>query len=560
MPNTASGQFVSVRYLVAAFGGLIWAFAFPHWSVPGFAWVVPGLVLFSGMGSEPKQVFRLGYICGLFHYLTGLYWLLYMPVSFFPILGWLALGAFLSLYPGAWMWFCWHCCPGRSFWNGPGSWRTRWDTWFASTTWIQRAAWCLLCATAWVGWEVVQSHVFTGFPWNLLGISQYRMLLQTQIAAFTGVFGVSFLVVWGSVALAMTGLRLVCGPQSRWLWQREIVVPLLGFLGVSGYGWVSLMKPEPSSRELKVALIQPSIPQTMIWDEKEAGHRFAKLLEMSKQALDRNPDLMVWPEASLPDPIRYNSEMFEAIVRLLSGHRTWLALGSDDIVFSHSADGRSATNYYNSAFLLNPQGEVVGEYAKRQLVIFGEYVPLRKVLPFLGWFTPISGGFTPGDRSAAFQLGKENVRFAPLICFEDMFARVVRRQTQQDVQFLLNLTNDGWFGESAQQWQHLAGASFRAIENGMPLVRCCNNGITCWVDGRGRVAGISTHPGADVYGEGVREMSVRVPEANAVESTFYRRHGDVFAWGCLAIAGGVGLLRRPLRKTESQDVVASRPA
>ena len=244
-----------------------------------------------------------------------------------------------------------------------------------------------------------------------------------------------------------------------------------------------------------------------------------------------------WPEATVPFPIQYDPVVRQAIRELLEGSSTWLVLGSDDVVLGESPDGESRTNFYNSAFLLNPSGEIVERYAKRQLVIFGEYIPLVRWLPFMKFFTPIGGGFTSGDRRVGFSLSGMDARFAPLICFEDMFSRVVRYQTQQDLDFLLNITNDGWFGESAQQWQHAASASFRAIENGLPLVRCSNNGITCWIDSQGRMSDPRVGPKATPYSEGIQHIVVPLSRTAAKEWTFYRRYGDVFGWGCVAAVG-----------------------
>src|SRR5205823_6890990 len=126
-----------------------------------------------------------------------------------------------------------------------------------------------------------------------------------------------------------------------------------------------------------------------------------------------------------------------------------------------------------------------GVYHKQELVIFGEYIPLEHSLPFIKYLTPIPGSFAAGTEPTQFHIGDAII--SPLICFEDTFPHVARKAARDDTDFLVNLTNDGWFGDSAEQWQHEANAIFRSVENGIPLVRCANNGITCWIDGRGRV-------------------------------------------------------------------------
>jgi apolipoprotein N-acyltransferase len=218
-----------------------------------------------------------------------------------------------------------------------------------------------------------------------------------------------------------------------------------------------------------------------------------------------------------------------------------------------------ATNYFNSAFLMNPDGRLANIYHKRQLVIFGEYVPFTRWLPFLKWFTPIEGGWTPGDKAGRFEIERRGeaadepnvivldandgsrgrsphqpVVISPLICFEDVFPGTVRDATDDDTDFLVNLTNDGWFGDSAAQWQHTAAAVFRAVENGRPLVRCANNGVTCWIDVHGRIRQLLADHTGDVHGPGA--LTVEIPLRPAAEkpvATFYHRHGDWFGWACV---------------------------
>ena len=136
----------------------------------------------------------------------------------------------------------------------------------------------------------------------------------------------------------------------------------------------------------------------------------------------------------------------------------------------------------------------MARYIKRKLVIFGEYVPLADWLPFLKYLTPIQGGFTPGRRPVSFPLPGLRAKTSVLICFEDIFPHLVREHVDDDTDFLVNLTNNGWFGESAAQWQHAANAVFRAVENGLPLVRCANNGLTCWVDATMYIHGMASQP------------------------------------------------------------------
>ena len=412
-----------------------------------------------------------------------------------------------------------------------------------SATWRQRMRWSLLCGAAWVTWEMIQSRLLSGFPWYLLGASQQPLSILTHLADRTGVYGISFLVVWTSVCLMLALVLLFAEPGKRLRWQAHALPPFVVILALCSFGWTRLLTVTEPTGSLRVALVQPSFPQTMVWDEGQSAHRFERLLALSRKAMESKPDLLVWPEAALPYPLRYDVQASDAITNLLTGHNTWLCLASDDIVFSQDSSGASHTNIYNSAFLLNPRGQITATYAKRRLVIFGEYVPLLDWLPFLRYFTPISGGFSPGEKRVSFEIPDRGVRFAPLICFEDVFAGAVRDQAQEDVSFLLNMTNDGGFGESAQQWQHVQNASMRAIETGMPLLRCANNGVTCWVESHGQLrdvgvgsrSGTVNSPRDQIYGEGYRVIDVPLADNSSHRWTVYRRLGDVFGWTMVGI-------------------------
>jgi apolipoprotein N-acyltransferase len=411
--------------------------------------------------------------------------------------------------------------------------------------------WGLAGAATWVALEMVQARLLTGFPWNLLGVSQYQLLPLLQIASMTGVYGVSFLVVWTSLCLFSAALAIVGRPALRSAWIGEIILPLAALVAVFGFGFRQLAQQPVTDRELNIALVQPNIPQTVIWDSRENTNRFRQLIELSERALALHPDLLIWPEAAVPDLLRYDEATFQAVTGLARSNRVWMIVGTDDAEPRLDSPEQNAADYFNSSFLISREGELLAAYRKRRLVIFGEYVPLQRWLPFLKYFTPVAGGFTPGDRPVPFNLDRLGVKTSVLICFEDIFPHLARGHVEADTDFLVNLTNNGWFGESAAQWQHAANAVFRAIENGLPLVRCANNGLTCWVDAHGRLRQIFADRSGGVYGAGV--MTARIPLLAPGEKRarpFYNEHGDWFGWACVAVAAswllatGAAALRR----------------
>jgi apolipoprotein N-acyltransferase len=398
---------------------------------------------------------------------------------------------------------------------------------------------------------MIQARFLSGFPWNLLGASQYRMLPLIQIASVAGIYGVSFVVVWFSAALLCTFVRLARQPGRRG-WSMELIAPALSVALLLGWGVQRAKSEDSGERKIRIALVQPSIPQEIVWDqtyEKKAG-RFASLLELSRAALTNKVDLLVWPEAALPDLLRWSTNEYggkiilDAVTGLAREHGVWMVVGADDAELKRGAP--KEVLFYNSSFLISPKGELMANYRKRRLVIFGEYVPLSKWLPFLKTFVQVQGEFTPGREVVPFELSDLDVQTSVLICFEDVFPHITREHAAENSDFLLNLTNNGWFGESAAQWQHAASAVFRAVENGVPLVRCANNGLTCLVDRRGAMHDVYFAGTTDIYKAGYKITTLTLPSGGKWPSTFYREHGDWFGWGCVAI-GAIGLVTSVVR-------------
>lgn len=508
--------FIQSGYLAAIAGGLLLASAFPNIGFAGGAWIAPALLAFAVQNKSGGDAFRTGLVAGLVFWLTSLYWLLEMPCQWhslplLPALGWLVLSAFLALYLGTWSWLI----SGRqsrlmSFWGG-------------------RMLWTFAGAASWVALEMVRARFLGGFPWNILGASQYKMVPLIQIASITGVYGVSFLVVWTSLSFYSAVRLIFSKPNSRFAWQPEIFPPLLAVVVVFALGEIKAMEPAKTTTTLRVTLIQPSIPQTLIWDETANANRFQQLLALSAAALTNKTGLLVWPESAVPEI----DATYTAILDFVAAHHVWLVFNADDAVPRPHATNQYDNDVYTAAFLCGPDGRLrLNEiYHKQKLVIFGEYVP-----PLLKWFTPITGSYRAGDSAGRFDLEDLHLTTSPLICYEDMFPQTGRKAAQTGADFLVNVTNDGWFGESAEQWQHETSAIFRAVENGIPLVCCCNNGVTGWVDSHGRQREIFRDQNDSVYGAGFLAFDLPLPTH---EPTFYTRHGDCFGWICVALALGL---------------------
>jgi apolipoprotein N-acyltransferase len=532
---------------MAIIAGLLLAGSLPRIGMAGLAWVAPALMLAAALGKSGWESFRIGYVAGLAHYLASLYWLLLIPYRWHsipvgPAAGWLALSAYLALYPATWVWLLARVHGPQSTVHSLGraypAWLPAGFGGLLARSWGQRTLWAVSGAALWVALEMVVARLFSGFPWNLLGSSQYEMVPLIQIASVTGVYGVSFLLVWVSLSLLSAGLMVVLRPTLRSAWVGEIILPLAVVALVFNFGFRQLARDGPAARTLKVTLVQPSIPQTLIWDTSRDRERFHEVIRLSEQALTHRPELLVWPEAAVPSYARWDTNIYPAITNLVSRHHVWLILGSDDVGLPARPTHADEYEYYNAGFLVTPDGDFESRYRKRNLVVFGEYIPLVRWLPFVKWFTPIEGGFTPGDRTVPFRLANLGVKTAVLICFEDMFPFLARESAEDDTDFLVNLTNNGWFGESAAQWQHAAGAVFRAVENGLPLVRCSNNGLTGWADAHGRLRQVFRDDRGTIYGPGF--MTAEIPLLASGQKrppTFYHRHGDLFGWVCGGVMG-----------------------
>ena len=418
--------FIRSGYLAAIAAGLLLTAAFPKIGVAGFAWIAPALMVFGASGKNSGDAFRVGCVAGFAHFLSSLYWLLLMPVAGYPILGWLAFSGYLALFFGAWMWLV----SDFKFGN--------------SSSWSSRLLWALGGSAGWVALEMLRGWLLGGFPWNFIGASQSQMVPLIQIASVTGVYGISFLIVWTSLSLYSAALMIFQKPALRFIWQGEIILPFAVVVGLFVFGEIQLERGQPAGEFqtadhaggppalLRATLIQPSVPQTMIWDEHQNASRFRELLALSENALTNPGDLLVWPESAVPV---FNDAAYTAITNLVRSHRVWLIFNADDALPRPNATNEYDNDVFNAAFVFAPNGRCAGIYHKQKLVIFGEYVPLARWLPFVKWFTPITGGFEAGTGPAQFEMDVgsqalawptntlkrelQRVTTSPLICYED---------------------------------------------------------------------------------------------------------------------------------------------
>ncbi len=516
-------------WILPAITGLIWTAAFPKWDLSGLAWFVPALILWASLQETGKRVFLTGWVAGLVHQLTTVYWLLNIPYDYTPALGWIALSAFLAVYTGCW------CLLSKKLFDRIAPDSPRISERFSALSPAQKLAFALGTAVLWLGMEKLQMHLLTGFPWLYLGTSQFPIKPLIQSATIWGVAGISFLVVWTSISLlfAMNAIRQA--PGKHWKWLMDLALPGVVICALIGFGTHRLMnRPEPD-RQVRMALIQPSIPQTVKWDEQANQEAFDKVMRLSELASATKPQIVIWPEAVTPGLIRYDEELHLTVTSFARNHGVWLILGADDaepIPENRDNPKLPQVRYFNSILTVSPKGEVEQRYDKRRLVMFGEYVPLIDLLPFLKWFTPVGSGFTPGNEPVFFNLEGLDLKTSSLVCFEDSFPALARDSVDEETDFIVNVTNDGWFGNSAAQWQHAVTSAFRALETGVPLIRCTNNGLTCWIDPYGNVHEVYFGDSTDVYGEGFKTAEVTIRN---LPQPLFHKWGDWLGLICATV-------------------------
>lgn len=546
------------RVVFSFLAGVLFAVSFPKFNLPAFAWLAPGITLWLARNSSGKKVYLSGFATGLGCWLVMVYWLLLIPFRWYGLAAYLGQSGIGAAYMGIWCWLSWKLWPGQKsdlkLNKSAGGLIQQWTAMSAQ----DRLGWPLLCAGAWVATEMMLSRILTGFP-GFLGASQFRWLTLIQISSFTGVYGVSFVICWVSVSLFAAALCLLAKPDRSRLVLLQILPPCIALGGVLAYGSHELSCVNETPRHFRIALIQPAIPQPAIWDPNEKTNRFTKLLEISKTALAEKPDLLVWPETALPEMISRNQFTQNAIVRLLHPYKTWMVLGASDFESQPDATGRTTTEWFNGAFLINPTGEMVARYHKRHLVPFGEFMPGAKLFPFLSRFRKAGAGLTSGQRPGLFETIDPAASFSVLVCYEDLFPHEVRQSQDQQTDYLLNITNDGWFGDSSAQWLHLVNALFRAVELHLPLVRCCNNGITCWIDASGKLHNVYFPDSKNVYEAGFKLIDVPLASSTSgYHPTFYRQYGDVFGWSWVVVV--VALVLRQLMARKVAKPQAARKA
>ena len=511
-----------LRALLAIVSGAALALSFPSYNLPLLAWLSVGLLIFACFGARARGGFFYGWLHGVVFYPLSVPWIDTVmhqygnvdPLTAAAILALLSVS--FALFPAVFGW-------GIAFVSNrvrPGQ---NWK--FV----------CVLAPFLWVALEYARTYlILGGFPWNLTGYAAAGNLGIVQLAAVTGVYGLSFVIAaWSSLIV----YAILSGRQRVWKAALVATGLLILWAGAGKY-FVPMAAPRYVAH-----LVQTDFPQSESypgnWMQIHAGEmeQLERISVGAAQDSPQRPSLIVWPE--VPAPFSMQDPAFAQIAQNIARESM-----SDFLVgiVDWKREPKGAWDASNTAILLNPVGLRTFTYDKMHLVPFGEFVPYRRLLSFAGRLTADISDFTPGKIFSVGQL--PDGKFGTFICYEAIFPDQVRQYTKDGAQLLINISNDGWFGRSAAPAQHLMMARARAVENRRWLLRDTNNGFTASIDPYGRI--VAELP-VDVRTE------LEAPYDFRSGLTPYARFGDWFAWLCILVS--VAILVAAIVQRVPQPVV-----
>lgn len=399
-------------------------------------------------------------------------------------------------------------------------------------------SYCIVFPIAWVVVEYIRTYALTGFPWDLLGYALSQRPHLIQVVDITGVFGLSFLIVFVNSAILET---LVNRTKSFASVVTHLAIGIILIAACALYGVTKMAdyenQPDAQPRHT-VGVLQGAIPQGVKWNESYRSLTFSRYEDLAGQAVASGAELLIWPETSVPVVIGGEDLAWMGAIEISKKFETPMLIGAPS-----QTDSSGLVSYFNSAFLVNAS-EILFGYDKIHLVPFGEYMPLNWMFPMGPGIAAREADFTPGSSMTLMK----PVNFPPfsvLICYEAIFPELSRMAVNNGAQWLVNITNDGWFDSSSAPYQHLNMAKFRSIENRVWLVRAANTGISAAFSPTGRLVD------SVALGE-AGWINVEIPQSKEVGG-FYTKFGDLFAWSCI-IAFIISLSWALIHKERSEGI------
>ncbi len=502
---------VSTRAALAVASGLALALAFPKFDFNFAAWVALVPLLYAIEGETHRKVFLYAWLQGFACYVASLYWVTITLHHFadvrtiFAVLPMLLLAAVIALYTAA------------AFWASA----------FISAR-LRRSI-VVVLPIVWTAVEWIRTYFPIGFPWNLLGYAAYQNLTLIQFAEFTGVYGVSALIVLFNVVIYSVIFRR--GSARSQGISLAVLSTLIAAAWIFGTVRIGELHREQPSHSLRFAMVQGDIPQSIKWNPGFLESSFSVYVKQTQEAARLGADLIVWPEAAAAFFFQPTEQYPAAFAGDASYRQRLLQLAADTgdpILFGAPAlaqrDGR--LGFYNRAYLVSGHGTISDWYDKINLVPFGEYVPLRSVLGyFVNRVVSGFGDMFAGSRQTIFPV--QGARLGVLICYESIFPNLSRMAVDRGADILVNITNDAWYGESSAPYQLLAMAALRAVETKVPMVRVANTGISAVIEATGEIKARTP-----LFKRGTEIERVYFEP----RKTVYTMVGDLFAEICFALA------------------------
>jgi apolipoprotein N-acyltransferase len=455
-------------------------------------------------GKNISSAFKIGYLFGLISNSILLFW-----VGWATVPGAIAAVVLLCLYTAL---LCWLWALVQRKW-GDGA--------------------LFFLPFLWVAMEYVRSLTEISFPWLNLSYTQTYYLPLIQHASLWGNYAVSFWILW----LNLLGYLLTQNPR-RWKLCFILFAVLLFLPYIYG---LKVMAEPVKGKEIKIALLQGNIEQKIKWDERFLGYNMQTYMDMSNKAAEGQVDLIVWPESAAPCYLAAESLYFTQVHSLCDELlNTPLLIGTND----YRSVPPDRLDYYNSAFLFTPHGGYPQVYNKIHLVPFSEKVPYEEKHRLSEKIQLGQSDFSSGKEFTIFKI--PSGRFATLICFESVYPELVRDFVNRGAEFLVNITNDGWFGKTHGPYQHARIAIFRAIENRISIARCANTGISMFIDPYGRTTQVTKISTRTIVADMIHMKSDG--KSFSENYTLYSRYGDWFAQVCCLVSL-LAVFRALIRKT-----------
>lgn len=473
--------------------GLLAAFSFPKIDLFFLAWVAFIPLIYTIMRASPKVSFFYGLLSGFVFNAVGLYWLIIMlefnTGSYIQsFIAAFALWLYLALYWGIWGWLI---SKAKKYLIYP---------------WTM----ILFAACTWVILEYIRTYFLTGFPWMLIGYSQYKFTEIIQIAEFAGIYGVSFLIILCNMLLYYWLIR--SDGSKKYFY---IAISIIVFFAVFGAFRLDKFK-FFGDKEFSVSVVQPNIDQYKKWDQDYKDDILYELERYAKEISEYSTDLVVWPETVIPDFLPFDSQSYGTAGRIAQ------ISGGMNIMGAPYTDGTG--RLFNTVLFFEKDSNYKGLYKKQHLVPFGEFVPFRKQLgKFFGILNEM-GDFEKGKAIRVFS--NKNIFVGSIICSENFFPHISRKLCLKGAKVLTNHTNDAWFFDTAAPYQHFIMNVFRAVENRKAVLVSANSGISGIIEASGRICSTTTIDSGTVLTGTFLQNDYM---------SFYTKYGDVFIKACIIV-------------------------